>query len=407
MTGSDTSPGGRADAGDARTDDAGGPGSATRAVRGGRAANHGSLATPIWPSTTYELRDLDASARMAVTPRTTEFYARNGTPTAQAFADAVADVEGAEAGIAFGSGMGAASTIVFGLCSPGDRIVAQTSMFSVTSQLLANTCSRFGIDVDVVDAFDADVLREAVAAKPTQLVWCETPANPAMGLVDLDVLGGIMGPFTVVDSTLATPAVQLPHEHGVDLVFHSATKAIAGHNDALLGVVTGERELVDVLWGHHVVHGAVASPFDAYLGLRGLRSLHARQRQQCETALAVAERLETHPGVERVRYPGLASHPQHELARRQMRSGGSIVVVDLAGGYDAGVAFVERAELAVPALSLGGPETLLTHPASMSAATLSPAERAAMGIPEGMLRISIGLEDVDDVVADLVAALDR
>lgn len=383
----------------------GSPHRESRAITGGRAGNHGSLATPIWPSTAYELRDLEMSARMAVTPRTTEFYARNGTPTAQAFADAVADVEGAEAGIAFGSGMGAASTIVFAMCSPGDRIVAQSSMFSVTTQLLTQTCARFGIEVDLCDACDADALRAAVEAEPTQLVWCETPANPAMGIVDLEALGSIMGPFTVVDSTMASPAVQNPHDFGVDFVFHSATKAIAGHNDALLGVVTAERELVDVLWGHHVVHGAVASPFDSYLGLRGLRSLHARQRQQCETALALAERLEAHDAVAEVRYPGLPSHPQHDLAMRQMRSGGSIVVVDLVGGYDGGCRVVERVELATPALSLGGPETLITHPASMSAATLSPTEREAMGIPDGLLRISVGLEHVDDVVADLLAAL--
>lgn len=377
----------------------------TLAIRAGRGPNQGSVATPIWPSTAYELRDLELSARMAVTPRATEFYARNGTPTVQAFADAVAEVEGAEAGIAFGSGMGAASTIVFALCSPGDRIVAQASMFSVTNQLLTRTCERFGIEVALVDAFDAEALRAAVAEKPTQLVWCETPANPAMGIVDLEALGSLAGPFTVVDSTMASPAVQNPHDFGVHLVFHSATKAIAGHNDALLGVVTGERELIDVLWGHHVVHGAVASPFDAFLGLRGLRTLHVRQRQACETALALAERLDAHDAVERVRYPGLPTHPQHELAMRQMRSGGSIVVVDLAGGYDAGKQLVERVELALPAVSLGGPETLVTHPASMSAASLSPQERTAMGIPEGMLRISVGLEHADDVLADILGGL--
>ena len=377
----------------------------TSAIRAGRGPNQGSVASPIWPSTAYELRDLEASARLAVTPRATEFYARNGTPTVQAFADAVAEVEGAEAGIAFGSGMGAASTIVFALCSPGDRIVAQASMFSVTNQLLTRTCERFGIEVALVDAFDADALRDAVAEKPTQLVWAETPANPAMGIVDLEALGSLAGPFTVVDSTMASPAVQNPHDFGVHLVFHSATKAIAGHNDALLGVVTGERELIDVLWGHHVVHGAVASPFDAFLGLRGLRTLHVRQRQACETAHALAERLSSHDAVDRVRYPGLATHPQHELAMRQMRSGGSIVVLDLAGGYDAGKAFVERVELALPAVSLGGPETLVTHPASMSAASLSPQERTAMGIPEGMLRISVGLEHVDDVIADVLGGL--
>ncbi len=377
----------------------------SRAISAGRAANHGSMATPIWPSTTYELRDLEASARMATMPRTTEFYARNGTPTAQAFADAIAEVEGAEAGIAFGSGMGAVSSVVLAMCSSGDRIVAQNSMFSATTQLLARTCPRFGIEVDFVDAFDPDAVRDAVAAKPTQLVWVETPANPTMGIVDLEAIGALKGPFTVVDSTMATPAVQNPHAFGLDFVVHSATKGIAGHNDALLGVVTAERELIDVIWSHHVVHGAVASPFDAFLGLRGLRSMHARLRQQTETAQAVAERLDAHPAVARVLYPGLPTHPGHDIAVRQMRNGGSIVVVDLAGGYDAGAAVVDRVELATPALSLGGPETLVTHPASMSAATLSSAERAEMGISDGLLRISIGLEHVDDVTLDLLTAI--
>ena len=377
----------------------------SRAIAAGRAANHGSMATPIWPSTTYELRDLEASARMATSPRSTEFYARNGTPTVQAFADAVAEVEGAEAGIAFASGMGAVSSLVLAMCSSGDRIVAQDSMFSATTQLLARTCPRFGIQVDFVDAFDADAVRDAVAAAPTQLVWVETPANPTMGIVDLEAIGSLKGPFTVVDSTMATPAVQNPHAFGLDFVVHSATKGIAGHNDALLGVVTAERELIDAIWAHHVVHGAVASPFDAFLGLRGLRSMHARLRQQTETAQVVAERLDAHPAVARVLYPGLPDHPGHDVAARQMRNGGSIVVVDLAGGYDAGAATVERVEVATPALSLGGPETLVTHPASMSAATLSARERAEMGITDGLLRISIGLEHVDDVVDDLIAAI--
>lgn len=378
----------------------------TRAIRSGRSASGDSLATPIWPSTTYELRDLEYSAQLATTPRSTEFYGRNGTPTVQAFADAVADLEGAEAGLAFASGMGAVSSVVLAMCSSGDRIVAQASMFSVTTQLLARTCPRLGIDVDFVDATDIDALRDAVAAKPTQLVWVESPANPTMDVIDLEAVGAIMGPFTAVDSTMATPAVQNPHELGIDFVVHSATKGIAGHNDALLGVVTGERELIDVVWGHHVVHGAVASPFDAFLGLRGLRSLHARMRQQAESAAALAQRLTDHAGVARVLYPGLPGHRGYDVALRQMRSGGSVVVVDLAGGYEAGLRAVERAEIAVPALSLGGPETLITHPASMSAATLNSQERAEMGITDGLLRISVGLEHADDVIADLVAAFD-
>ena len=377
----------------------------SRAIRAGRTSNAGSLATPIWPSTTWELPDADTAAEMATSPRSTEFYGRNGTPTVQSFADAVAELEGAEAGLAMGSGMGAITTTVLGFCSAGDRIVAQTSMFSVTAQLLGRFCPRMGIEVDFVDAFDADTLRAAVAAKPTQLVYCETPANPVLGIVDLEALGSLAGPFTVVDSTMASPYVQNPHDHGVHLVVHAATKSLAGHNDAMLGVVTGDAELVDVVWRQHVVCGAVASPFDAFLGLRGIRSFHARQRQQNETALVLAEALEALPSVERVLYPGLPSHPQHDLAMSQMRAGGSIVVIEAAGGYEAGNNVLSRIELARPALSLGGPETLVTHPASMSAATMSPPERAAMGIGEGMLRISVGLEHVDDLIADLTAAL--
>ena len=377
----------------------------TRAITAGRGANHGSMATPIWPSTAFELRDLEESARLASTPLSTGFYGRNGTPTVQAFADAVAAVEGAEAGLAFGSGMGAVSSVVLGTCSAGDRIVAQASMFSATAQFLGRTCPRLGMDVAFVDATDADEVRDAVAAAPTQLVWVETPANPMMDIVDLEAIGGIQAPFTVVDSTMATPAVQNPHELGLDFVVHSATKGIAGHNDALLGVVTAERDLIDVVWNHHVLHGAVASPFDAFLGLRGLRSMHARLRQQTETAQALAERLECHGAVRSVLYPGLVSHPGHEVAVRQMRNGGPIVVADLAGGYEAGVALVERIQLATPAVSLGGPETLVTHPASMSAATLDGQERAAMGITDGLLRISVGLEHADDVIGDLVEAI--
>ncbi|MDZ7674021.1 MAG: PLP-dependent aspartate aminotransferase family protein [Acidimicrobiales bacterium] len=377
----------------------------TRAIHSGRRANHGSIAPPIWPSSTYELRDLAASSRMATQPLTTEFYGRNGTPTAQAFADTVAELEGAEAGIAFGSGMGAVASVVLGMCSQGDRIVAQDSMFSVTTQLLTMVCPRFGIEVDFVDAFDTDALLAAVAAKPTQLVWVETPANPMLSIVDLEAVGGIVGPFTVVDSTMATPALQTPHEFGIDLVVHSATKGIAGHNDAVLGVVTAERELIDVVWAHHVLHGAVASPFDAFLGLRGARTLHVRLRQQCETAQVLAERLEAHDGVAEVRYPGLPSHDQFDLAKRQMRAGGAVVVADLAGGYDAGVAMVESVDVAIPALSFGGTETLVTHAASMSAATLSADQRATMGISDGLIRMSVGLEHPDDLVDDLVAAI--
>jgi cystathionine beta-lyase/cystathionine gamma-synthase len=383
----------------------GSPHPETTAIRAGRDHDGTSLAPVLWPSTTYVVDDLDESARLARTPRATNFYSRNGSPTVNQFEEAVAELEGAEAALAAGSGMGTIATVVLGLCSSGDHIVAQDRTFAVTNQLFTNVCPRFGIDVTFVDATDPTALHEAVIPGRTSLVFVETPANPGMALVDLDAVGSIVGPFTVVDSTFATPAVQRPLDHGVDLVVHAATKGIAGHNDAMLGVVAGERELIDALWGYHLVHGAVASPFDAWNGLRGIRTLFARHRQQAETAQRLAEALAEHPRVAGVHYPGLDGHPQRDLAKRQMRDGGTLLALDLAGGFDAGRAFVAGCRIAQPAPSLGGPETLVTHVPSMTAATMHPEDRSAMGISDGLVRVSVGLEHPDDLVADLLGAI--
>jgi cystathionine beta-lyase/cystathionine gamma-synthase len=239
------------------------------------------------------------------------------------------------------------------------------------------------------------------------MVFAETPANPRLDLVDLDELGAIAGPITVVDSTFATPLGQQPLAHGVDLVVHSATKAIAGHNDATLGVVAGSAELVNWLYSFAVLQGANASPFDAMNGLRGLRTLGVRLRQQSEGAAELAAFLEAHPQVEEVRWPGLPSHPQHDLARRQLAYFGGLLTFDLVGGLDAGCTFVEALEIAQLATSLGGPETLVTHPASTTHVNLTPDELCANGISPGTVRVSVGLEHPGDVVADFAQALDR
>jgi len=236
-------------------------------------------------------------------------------------------------------------------------------------------------------------------------VFAETPANPRLDLADLDEIGAIVGPITVVDSTFATPLVQRPLDHGVDLVVHSATKAIAGHNDATLGVVAGSEELVQWLWSFAVLQGANASPFDAMNGLRGLRTLGVRLRHQSESAQRLAEVLERHPAVTRVSYPGLESHPQRELAKRQMTLPGGLLTFDLAGGLEAGRTFVESTRVAQLATSLGGPETLVTHPASTTHVNLTPDELVANGIEPGTIRVSMGLEHVEDLVADFTQAL--
>jgi cystathionine beta-lyase/cystathionine gamma-synthase len=323
------------------------------------------------------------------------------------FEDAIAQLEGAETARAFASGMGAISAVILGLCSTGDHIVAQRQLYAGTQLLLQTACPRFGIDVTFVDATEPGAFAAAVIPGRTTLVFAETPANPRLDLVDLDELGAIAGPMTVVDSTFATPLIQRPLDHGVDLVIHSATKAIAGHNDATLGVVAGAAELVDWLYSFAVLQGANASPFDALNGLRGLRTLGVRLERQSTTAGVLARFLEAHPATAEVRWPGLESHPQYELAQRQMRLPGGLLTFDLAGGLDAGVAFVEGLEIAQLATSLGGPETLVTHPASTTHVNLTPEELAANGISPGTVRVSTGLEHADDLVADFAQALER
>lgn len=376
----------------------------TRAIGAGRRWSQPSLSPVLFPSTTYQVDTVEEHAAMAGMSRTIHYYSRFGSPTAGEFEDAVASLEGAEAGLAFSSGMAAISGVVLGLCSSGDHIVVQRQLFSVTSTFFLAHCPRFGIDVTLVDGTDPQEFVEAVQPGRTQLVFVETPANPAISLTDISAVSSIPGPFTVVDSTFATPVVQRPLEHGADLVLHAATKGLAGHNDALLGVVAGSRELVDTVWGWHAVQGGQASPFDAWNGLRGLRTLSVRVRQQSASAQQLAEVLEAHPATGTVSYPGLDSHPQRDLAKRQMDLGGTILTVELAGGLAAARRFCDACRVARIALSLGGPETLVTHPATI-AGHLPPDERRALGITDGMVRISVGLEHPDDLVADMDQAL--
>ncbi|MCU0271203.1 MAG: aminotransferase class I/II-fold pyridoxal phosphate-dependent enzyme [Acidimicrobiales bacterium] len=384
---------------------AGAPHPDTVAIRAGRADNDTALAPILWATSTFITPDVDQSRAMATGVGATRFYTRYGNPTVRGFEDAIAELEGAETARAFASGMGALSAVILGICSRGDHIVAQRQIYAGTQLLLQSVCPRFGIDVTFVDGTEPGAFAAAVRPGKTVLVVAETPANPRLDLVDLAELGALAGPITVVDSTFATPLVQRPLDHGVDLVVHSATKAIAGHNDATLGVVAGSEELISWLWSFAVLQGASASPFDAWNGLRGLRTLPVRLERQSSTAQRLAEFLEAHPAVREVRFPGLASHPQRELARRQMALPGGLLTIELAGGFDAGQRFVESTRVAQLASSLGGPETLVTHPASTTHVSLSPEELEASGITRGTVRISVGLEHVDDLVADLDGAL--
>ena len=376
----------------------------TVAIGAGRKDNGGALSPSLWTSTTYETASNAEARSMAKSTRATRFYSRHGNPSVRAFEDAVAEMEGAEAARAYSSGMGAISAVVLGLVNKGQHIVAQRQLYGGTMQLLTMVCPRFGIEVTFVDATKPGSFEAAIEPGRTVLVIAESPANPRLDLVDLDELGALL-PITMVDSTFATPLGANPLKHGVDLVVHSATKAMAGHNDASLGVVAGERELIDWLWGFSVLQGANASPFDAMNGLRGLRTLGVRLRQQTETALAVGRALEKEAAIVDVRHPGLESHPQFELARRQLRITGGLVTFDLVGGAEAGERFIDAVRVCRKATSLGGPETLVTHPASTTHAGLDPDELAASGITGGTIRVSAGLEHPDDIVADVLAAV--
>ena len=378
----------------------------TTAILAGRSGNGSALAPVVWASSTFESATVAEGRRMATSTSADRFYSRYGNPTVNAFEDAVAELEGAEGARAFASGMGAVTAVVLGLCSSGSHVVTQRQLYAGTQMLFQAVCPRFGIDVTFVDGTDPDAWEAAVRPGTTSLLFAETPANPRLDLVDLDRLGAVKGPMKVVDSTFATPLGQRPLDHGVDLSLHSATKAIGGHNDVTLGVVAGSRELLDWIWGFAVLQGANAAPYDAAGGIRGLRTLGVRLRQQGATAAALAEVLEADERVVEVRYPFSPSHPQYDLARRQMRLGGGLLTFELAGGLEEGSRFVESTRICRLATSLGGPETLVTHPASTTHVNLLPEELADAGITPATVRMSLGLEDTDDVVADVRRALD-
>ena len=377
----------------------------TTVVTSGRREGETSLAPVLYPTSTFAFESVEEGRRMATAVGAERFYSRYGNPTVNAFESAIAELEGADAARAFASGMGAISAVVLGLCSSGDHVVAQRQLYAGTQLFLQTVCPRLGIDVTFVDGTESGAFEAAIQPGRTMLVFAESPANPRLDLVDLDALGAIDRATTVVDSTFATPLGQNPIAHGVDLVVHSATKGIAGHNDATIGVVAGAEDLVAWLWGFAVLHGANASPADALNAHRGLRTLGVRLAHQTATAQRLAEHLEAHAGVETVCYPGLDSHPQRDLAVRQLRTPGGLLTFDLAGDAETGRRFVESVRLAHRATSLGGPETLVTHPASTTHVGLTPEEMEATGIGPGTIRVSCGLEHADDVVADLDQAL--
>lgn len=376
----------------------------THAITSGRDDSR-SLSPAIWPNSVWKSDSLADATQRATGLRSDTFYSRYANPTVTHFENAVADLEGAESALAFGSGMGAIASMILAFCGSGSHIVAQNNLYGATLSFLNGPCARFGIETTFVDPAVPGSFAAAVVPGKTMLVIAETPSNPRLAVTNLSELGAIRGPFTVVDSTLATPMGQRPLDFGVDIVLHSATKGISGHNDALLGVIAGEKDLVDAVWGYAIMHGAVASPYDAANGLRGIRTLGVRTERQNKSALILARSLEGHLKALSVAHPFLESHPQHALAREQMRLGGTVLAVELSGGFDACQAFVSTMKLVRIATSFGGPETLVCHPATSTHVGLSPEALQTMGVTEGLLRFSIGLEDADDLVDDVHRSL--
>ena len=376
----------------------------TNAITSGRDQSR-SLSPAIWASTVWETDSLEDAKKRATGLRSGAFYSRFANPTVTQFEEAIAQLEGGESALAFGSGMGAVASVILSLCGNGSHIVAQNNLYGATLSFLQGPCARFGIETTFVDPTVPGSFAAAVIPGKTMLVIAETPSNPRLAITNLSELGAIRGPFTIVDSTLATPMGQRPLDFGVDIVLHSATKGIGGHNDALLGVIAGEKDLIDSVWNYAVMHGAVASPYDAANGLRGIRTLGVRTERQNQSALILARSLEGHSKVLSVSHPFLESHPQHSLARDQMRHGGTVIAVELSGGQSACQSLVAQLQLVRIATSFGGPETLVCHPASSTHVGLSPEALATMGVTDGLLRFSIGLEDADDLVDDVHRAL--
>ncbi len=367
------------------------------------------VATPLYQTSTFRAADAATIAKYAEQTQPPAYYTRWGNPTTDVLERVIADLEGGEKCLAFSSGMAAVSTTLLGLLQPGDHVVAGSSLYTAITEVLSNDMAELGISTDFVDPTDPEAFARA-AKKSTRMFYVETPTNPTMQLTDLAGVCRIadeMGIVTVVDNTFASPYNQKPLAAGADVVIHSATKYLSGHTDVLGGCVISDAETVQQLWRKRTMLGGSIDPFAAWLLLRGIKTLALRMERHNRNALAVAEALQSHPAVVRVIYPGLPNHPQHELAVRQMSGFGGMVAFEVSGGRAAGVSLVESTRLAILAVSLGGVETLIEHPASMSHAPLDDEQLRQAGIPPGLIRLSVGIEDPHDLIADLRQALER
>ncbi len=387
------------------------PGFSTRAIRAASRipeAPQPPLNVPIYATSTFEVGDATELGDLLEFARPGHSYSRYSNPTHAALEEALAELEGAEAGVVTASGMAAVHAVMLSTLRSGDQVIVPTAVYGGIVGIAGSVLERSGITSVAVDTTDLDAIAAAVTPR-TRLLWLETISNPTTAVADVAAIAELAhgrGLLVAVDNTFASPALATPIALGADLVVHSTTKYIGGHSDIIGGAVLGSAPLV--AGAHKVIinAGGNASPWEAFLALRGLKTLALRMERHSANALAVARALETAPGVAAVRYPGLPSHPQHALAGRVLRDGmaGGMLAVELSGGRDHGEAFLSRMRIAVHATSLGGVETLVSHPASSSHRQLDADGLAAAGLGEGTLRVSVGLEDAEDIAADLVDA---
>ena len=388
-------------------------GFATRAVHVGAEKNqHGTLASPIYQTSTFVFENAEQGGRRFALEEGGYIYTRLGNPTLTTVEEKVASLEGAEACMSASSGMGAITSAVWVCVEQGDHIVAGKTLYGCTYAFFEHGLKRYGVDVTFVDMRDPENVRKAMRPN-TKLVYVETPANPNMYIADIEAIAKIAhaqeGVRVMVDNTFCTPYLCRPLEFGADIIVHSATKFLNGHGDVIAGFICGSQEYINQvrLVGVKDLTGAVLGPFEAFLINRGIKTLHVRMDRHCENAQKVAEFLEKHPNVESIAYPGLASFPQKALADKYMKQPGSMIAFEVKGGLEAGRKLMNSVHLATLAVSLGDTETLIEHPASMTHSPYTPEERAASDISEGLVRLSVGLEDAEDIIADLKQALDQ
>ncbi|WP_027857668.1 methionine gamma-lyase [Marinobacterium jannaschii] len=387
---------------------------ATRAIHSGYDArdHQGALVQPVYMTSTFEFEAVAQGAARFAGEEAGHVYSRISNPTQELLETRLADLEEGEAALATASGMGAITATLWTLVSAGEHIIADKTLYGCTFAYLQHGISRFGVEVSFVDCTDLNAIK-AVLQPNTRAIYFETPVNPTMRLMDIAAISALVHDYSreisvIVDNTYCTPALQQPLTLGADLVVHSATKYLGGHGDLVAGAVVGRQEMIDQirLIGLKDMTGAAIAPMTAFLIMRGLKTLQLRMERHCQSAATLAEWLQQQPMIESVYYPGLNSHPQHQLAATQMAKPGGMIAFELKQGLDAGIRFMDSLQMIKRAVSLGDAETLCQHPASMTHSTYTPEERAEHGISEGLIRLSVGLEDIADIQADIQQALE-